>query len=197
MIHVATSSDKMVSIIDAFTYNGEPIAELRLKYLYDAVDVFVVGSVEDIANPEVFAPYAEKVIFVKLHEDGSETLQASHVKQNVNMINYVLIMCNIHDIPSIGTIADLRTRYFALQYPTYLQLRSLRTSRMEVSTSFCISDMRISRVLPANHTTPSTLYIPQAGWDTRDFPDDLPNGLPMMFHEFHKFIMFLKRYCKN
>ena len=70
-----SSGDKPL-LIDTFPYNGEPIVELRLKYLAPAVDMFLVveawhtysGSKKDFLYIErhapVFAQYGNKVRFV-------------------------------------------------------------------------------------------------------------------------------------
>ena len=62
----------MVSIVDVFCYNGDPIVENRLKYLDPHIDKFVIieswhtfsGNKKDELfhkNHEVFKPYISKI----------------------------------------------------------------------------------------------------------------------------------------
>jgi len=62
-------------IIDAFCYNGEPIALQRLAYLFDQVDAFIIVEARESfsgipkpflhfeRNSDQFAPFASKIIF--------------------------------------------------------------------------------------------------------------------------------------
>lgn len=85
-------------ILDFFSYNGEPIVNFRLKYLYDYVDKFII--VESIytysgikkddyyynKNRDLFKEFEEKIIFIPLDHylpTGEDYMKI------VNIINYV------------------------------------------------------------------------------------------------------------
>ena len=65
-------------IYDYVLYNGEPILEFRLKYLYDYVDKFIIvesiytyaGNKKDDLyyniNHELFKQYEDKIIFFRI-----------------------------------------------------------------------------------------------------------------------------------
>ena len=66
----------MTAIIDVFPYNGEPIVELRLKYLHPHVTEFVIVEARETHSgipktslfiekyADVFAPYLDKIRFI-------------------------------------------------------------------------------------------------------------------------------------
>lgn len=70
----------MTKIIDVVTFNGDPIVELRLKYLYDVVDEFVIVEARRTFSglekhflyrdkmDNVFAPYADKIRWMIVDE---------------------------------------------------------------------------------------------------------------------------------
>lgn len=70
----------MAKVVDTFSYNGEPIVELRLEYLAEVVDLFVIvearythaGDKKDSLYIEkhasVFAPYKDKIQFLVIDE---------------------------------------------------------------------------------------------------------------------------------
>lgn len=65
-----------VKLLDAFSYNGEPIIELRLSLLYDIVDEFIIVEAKEThsgkVKPElyihkhasVFEKYADKITYI-------------------------------------------------------------------------------------------------------------------------------------
>lgn len=70
---------KDIAIIDTFMYNGEPIVELRLKYLYPYVTQFIIvearkthpGTDKPLFHEmlaHVFAPYRDKITFLVIDE---------------------------------------------------------------------------------------------------------------------------------
>lgn len=81
---MATEEKKIPLVIDCFMYNGEPVVEFRLKYLYPLVDHFVVvesqtthsGKIKPRLFTErfahVFQPYMDKVIIHVLNGLPSE-----------------------------------------------------------------------------------------------------------------------------
>ena len=65
-------------IIDCILYNGEPIIELRLEYLYDIVDIFLIieagntfcGKQKEYffeKYSSIFDKYRSKIIFINMH----------------------------------------------------------------------------------------------------------------------------------
>ncbi len=67
-------------IVDTFSYNGEPIVELRLEYLSDVVDLFIIVEARYTHSGDkkeglyiekhasVFQPYKEKIKFIVVDE---------------------------------------------------------------------------------------------------------------------------------
>jgi len=86
-------------IIDSITYNGEPILELRLKYLYDTIDIFIITECiytntgfkkkffyfeKYIDN---FTYYLDKIIYIKINnypEKNDNTFNSSWYYQYYN-----------------------------------------------------------------------------------------------------------------
>ena len=69
-----------IRVIDCFPYNGELIAEYRLKYLYDVVDAFVIVESRETysgvrknelffeKNRAIFEPYMDKIYLVTIDD---------------------------------------------------------------------------------------------------------------------------------
>jgi beta-1,4-mannosyl-glycoprotein beta-1,4-N-acetylglucosaminyltransferase len=67
-------------VLDTFLFNGEQIAELRMKYLYNHVDKFIIveswythtGIKKDVLYYNkminIFKPFAEKITFLEIRE---------------------------------------------------------------------------------------------------------------------------------
>jgi len=85
-------------ILDNFLYNGEPITYLRLKYLYDYVDKFIIvenlytytGKKKDDyyynINKEQFKKFEDKIIFIPMDEHLPTGEDYNRI---INIINYV------------------------------------------------------------------------------------------------------------
>lgn len=114
-----------IKVIDAICYNGEPILELRLKYLYDVVDEFII--VESLythsnklkpnlfldINNAIIEPYKDKVtklIINKFPDTDSnhswirEQYQRDYIYNNYLSTTYqdqkyLLFCCDVDEIP--------------------------------------------------------------------------------------------------
>lgn len=76
----ASNPNRKVRVVDTFSFNGEWIVQLRLKYLYDHVDEFVIvesrythaGEKKEALYKEQFAswfePYAQKIHWIVIDE---------------------------------------------------------------------------------------------------------------------------------
>ena len=124
----------MNKLIDCFTFFNElDLLEIRLKYLYEIVDYFIIVEADTSFNGEMkqmlfkdnmdrFAPFKEKIIFVPIkmkyfeHERGvawkreeyqRNCIQEGIVKLNLKDTDLVLIS-DIDEIPNKNILIDLK-----------------------------------------------------------------------------------------
>lgn len=192
----------MIPIIDAFPYNGEPIAELRLKYLSEHVTQFVIveSRVTFSGNPKpelyfqkyrdtVFAPFLHKIHFVIIDEFPAEHNTDAWTRERYqrNVIRdivtkehdeFILMVCDVDEIPDKHVVGDLRSRYFSFQYPTHLEMKFFYYNFAWLKhnqpwyKAFVINDIglrRASETLDEMRLGSHTLYIPCAGWHASYF----------------------------
>jgi hypothetical protein len=168
----------MISIIDTFIYNGEPIAELRLRYLYDVVDRFIVAGATCVydAHIDVFEPFKDKVTFIAVDviNSSSRNLIQHHIQSVYHGTDYIVMVCDVDEIPSVETVKALPQNYFKFKYPIRLRMKTFVYNfnwiRKEDHTSaVCINDLGI-------YTTPfqemrddpiNVCSINNAGWHGR------------------------------
>jgi len=114
-----------IKVIDAICYNGEPILELRLKYLYDVVDEFII--IESLythsntlkpnlfldINNSIIEPYKNKITKLVInnfpdinpeHSWTREQYQRDNIYNNYlsNIYQdqkYLLFCCDVDEIP--------------------------------------------------------------------------------------------------
>lgn len=205
----------MVAIIDTFMYNGEPIVELRLKYLYPYVAQFVIVearvTITGRAKPElfiekyakVFRPYMDKIKFIvidafpEMPSDWPVTNRLPYMNAGTEpnwfreryqrdfaqkyisntFDEYIVMVCDVDEIPSVDVVKVLPSRYFGLEYPTRFEMKFFYYNFGWVKRGlwyhpFCINDKGASREcasFDAMRTGPSTIYIPNAGWHASFF----------------------------
>lgn len=206
----------MVETIDLFVYNGEPIVELRLEYLYPLVDHIVIvekqrddGSFYHELHDDVFRPYEQKIKFLKVCDDNVHPFDVAQGYLMQTFHNCIVMACDIGSIPCAQSVVSLPTRYFSLQNPTWMQMSTYVGSYEHVSDTysleaFCVNDMgmqdhKLSEMMCSN----KALYIPMCGWHASCFDNDSHmdhtkvsnNFLPDCFNIFNAKLMFLKRYA--
>lgn len=193
---------EMIGVIDTFIYNGEPVAALRLKLLYPHVTKFVVVEARQThtghVKPElfterhadVFAPYIDKIKFIiidKFPEPASAVVSKSWIRENYQrdialeyithtFSEYILMACDVDEIPSPDVVAALPSRYFGLEYPTSFEMQFFyynfgwKKKNMWYH-AFCINDIGIRKASStlSNLRGNSSLYIPNAGWHASYF----------------------------
>ena len=116
--------------IDYFLYNGEPIVELRLEYLYRHVDKFYIvegqythqGTKKDILyfekNKDIFKPYLDKIIFIEndYYDNNMNSFERENHHRNFvapYILNnetspFILSVCDADEIPDVNIMP---TRY--------------------------------------------------------------------------------------
>lgn len=132
-------------VIDCFLYNGEPIVKLRLSYLADHVDYFVItearcsftGKRKDELFYEkyvnIFEPYRAKIIFLEI-TDFPETTSAwsresyqrdfprEAIIQKFGRQDYIVLCCDSDEIPSIATIELCLRNYKDMSEPFRIEM---------------------------------------------------------------------------
>lgn len=209
----------MVVIIDTFAYNGEPIVELRLKYLYPYVTEFVIVESRQThtgkVKPElfcetyahVFMPYQDKIKFLIIDSfpdmpvdwlaersritltsfirpDTSEhwfreNYQRNHAQQYVRekyaTTDYIVMVCDVDEIPSTEVVQGLPTRYFGLDLPTRFEMKFFYYHFGWKKPSpwyhaFCINDKGAGTGNFSDMRVGCTnVYVPNAGWHASYF----------------------------
>jgi beta-1,4-mannosyl-glycoprotein beta-1,4-N-acetylglucosaminyltransferase len=193
----------MVAIIDVFPYNGEPIAELRLEYLAtSSVTEFVIiesrFTHSGLPKPElyiekyrdsVFRPYLNKIHFITIDEfppeHNNDSWSRERYQRDVAMDyitskydEYILMVCDVDEIPAKKVVNELSSRYFSFQYPTHFEMQFFYYNFKWIKKfswfhAFCINDIGVRRsqntTLSDMRTGPSMLYIPTAGWHASYF----------------------------
>lgn len=194
----------MIAVIDTFIYNGEPVAALRLKLLYPHVTQFVIVEARQThagqmkpelfteRHADVFVPYMDKIkliIIDKFEEnnDVNPAMSKSWVRENYQrdialeyitdtFPEYILMVCDVDEIPSPDIVAALPLRYFGLEYPTSFEMQFFYYNFGWKKKSmwyhpFCINDIGIrkSGLTLSNIRGNSSLYIPNAGWHASYF----------------------------
>lgn len=120
-------------IIDYTLYNGDPIAELRLKYLYPVVDYFVIvearqtfrgGHKEQLyldKYSHIFEPYQDKIIKVIVDiagncadwvKEASQREQGQrYISENFKDKEYIVLACDMDEIPNHKFINNIWQYY--------------------------------------------------------------------------------------
>jgi hypothetical protein len=205
-----------ISIIDAFVYSGEPIAELRLAYLSPYVSRFVVVADDTHVNDTVFQPYWDKITFVSpvCGGAGEEPFDAAQSYIHAQYQDYIVMACDVGEIPSIATVQELPSRYFGLQDPIRFETTIFASDFFHHASAsaydaFCINDMGIMRhgtFTDIRSRAHKTLYIPQSGWAVRDYigmadasQEELYDVrlLPTEFQRFNEKLVFLQKYARE
>ena len=141
-----------MSIIDSFMFNGERIALLRVKYLYDAVDLFVIteswythsgkkkGGLFFEKMRKEFEPYMSKIKFVVIENFESwmgswnrENLQRSYAFMNGTLDHigpYIVVVGDADEIINRDILLSFRKDekslmewYDKLSTPHFLEMR--------------------------------------------------------------------------
>lgn len=193
----------MIAVIDTFIYNGEPVAALRLKLLYPHVTQFVIVEARQThtgqVKPElfterhadVFAPYIDKIKFIIIDEFPEPVhptmTSKSWIRENYQRdialkyitdtySEYILMVCDVDEIPSPNVVAALPSRYFGLEYPTSFEMHFFYYNfgwkkKTMWNNSFCINDIGIRKASStlSNMRGNNSLYIPNAGWHASYF----------------------------
>uniref|UniRef100_A0A6C0DQX5 Glycosyltransferase n=1 Tax=viral metagenome TaxID=1070528 RepID=A0A6C0DQX5_9ZZZZ len=124
----------MVRWIDSILFNGEPIIQLRLSYMYKTVDTFYIcesrythqGKRKDVLFTESlkawFEPYMDKIVFVIQEEvpKGSswdiENSQRNYAVPKILSDNagkeYIVSVCDCDEIPDISVVKEYKERLY-------------------------------------------------------------------------------------
>jgi beta-1,4-mannosyl-glycoprotein beta-1,4-N-acetylglucosaminyltransferase len=215
----------MVAVIDTFAFNGEPIVELRLKYLYPHVTEFVIVEARHThtgkPKPElycekyahIFFPYQDKIKFliIDAFPDGSNSLEqwlaersasgaiTSYIRPDTTVHwfrenyqrnfahqylrdkygsisqDYIVMVCDVDEIPSAEIVKALPSRYFGLEMPTRLEMKFFYYNfgwkkPSQWYHAFCINDKGASTgTFSDMRMGTSGIYIPNAGWHASYF----------------------------
>lgn len=158
-------------IIDCTLYNGEPITEFRLKYLYPVVDYFVITEANQTfrgKNKEelyfdkfkhIFEPYEDKIIRVKADVAGNcanWVKEASQREQGQKYVSehfkgkkYIVLACDIDEIPSREFITDIWQYYDRCKLGLHIHMEMFlygfrwRLNNLVWKMPFIISDQGI------------------------------------------------------
>lgn len=187
----------MAAIVDLFIYSGEPIAELRVEYLYEVVDQFVIVEVTESDNTEfdkhkgAFEPFRDKIQYLRVHPSEKQPFAYAQTHIRKLFDTFIVMACDVEGIPSIETVRELPSRYFGLQHPTPFQLRTF--DEQTTYSSFCVNDMSITLT---DIQCSTARYIPMAGWHIHRC-STIPSHviLPTKFLEFNEKLKFLHRYA--
>jgi hypothetical protein len=139
-----------VRLIDCILYNGEPVAALRLAAVYPHVDEIVVVEARQTftglrkpalcieANISVFAPFVDKLTFVVVEfppdvlaqgawacETYQRNAPAERIRARWAGQPYVVMVCDVDEVPSAPVLAGLRGIHPQLDAPVYLVMHLL------------------------------------------------------------------------
>lgn len=138
-----------VRLIDCFLYNGEPVTALRLATVYPHVDEIVVVESREtftgLTKPRlyietcvaIFAPYLDKVTFLVVDfpaevrgnawecEHYQRNFPADHIRRRWEGRPYIVLACDVDEIPSPPVLIGIRGLYGELDMPVYLVMRML------------------------------------------------------------------------
>jgi len=186
-------------LIDNFLYNGEPIVELRLKYLNPYVDRFFITEARYTfsGNPKdqlfferdksIFEPYLHKITFLQcgafpescMSAWDKEAYQRNHSKSFIQIygasVQYVVMCCDVDEIPSSTILSNLKGWYGNLYNPCHMSMSFFYYNfNWKVPTrwnfQFVVNDNGFSKVgFNVNHTRQVGAYnnpciIPDVGW---------------------------------
>ncbi len=124
----------MNKLIDCFTFFNElDLLEIRLKYLYDIVDYFVIVEADTSFNGDVktmvfkdnrnrFAPFIDKIIVVPIKMKNfnqvkgvawkREEYQRNCIQEGINKLNLkdtdLVLISDIDEIPNKNILTDLK-----------------------------------------------------------------------------------------
>lgn len=209
----------MVAVIDTFAYNGEPIVELRLKYLHPYVTEFVIvesrlthtGHLKPELYCEkyahIFMPYQDKIKFLIIdsfpemplnwleerslvtntafirpdttehwfRENYQRNFAQQYICEKYAAEDYIVMVCDVDEIPSTDVVYALPSRYFGLDLPTRFEMKFFyyNFSWKKPSSwfhAFCINDKGAATANFSDLRLGSSgIYIPNAGWHASYF----------------------------
>lgn len=133
-------------LIDNFLYNGEPIVELRLKYLDPYVDRFFItearytfsGKLKEQLfferDRSIFEPYLHKITFLACgafpehcttawdKEAYQRNYSQSFIQIYATGVQYIVLCCDVDEIPNSHILINLRGWYEHLTVPCHLEM---------------------------------------------------------------------------